>query len=178
MRTTIVPAQVTTVEDRIAGRLGLTQMLLLIAPIFGGSAIFVVFPPFFAYAAYKVVLITCVATLSALLAIRIKGKILLFWAITLLRYNLRPRYYLFNKNSTHTREIVLPSDIEDEPAEEAAVQSVVPVRKTSLTTAERVQIEDLLADPTADVYLTTNKKGELSVHLTEVKQENLGATAN
>jgi len=178
MRTTIVPAQVTTVEDRIAGRLGLTQMLLLIAPIFGGSAIFVVFPPFFAYAVYKVVLITCVATLSALLAIRIKGKILLFWAITLLRYNLRPRYYLFNKNSSHTREIILPADIEDEPAEETAIQTLVPVRKTSLTTAERVQIEDLLADPTADVYLTTNRKGELSVHLTEVKQENLGATAN
>jgi hypothetical protein len=178
MRTTIVPAQVTTVEDRIAGRLGLTQMLLLIAPIFGGSAIFVVFPPFFAYAVYKVVLITCVATLSALLAIRIKGKILLFWAITLLHYNLRPRYYLFNKNSTHAREIVLPADIDDEPVEAAAAQTVMPVRKTSLTTAERVQIEDLLADPVADVYLTTNKKGELSVHLTEVKQENLGASAN
>ncbi len=103
MRTTIVPAQITTVEDRIAGRLGMSQLLLIISPIFGGSAVFVVLPPFFNYATYKVVLIVCVASLSALLAIRIKGKILLFWAITLLRYNTRPKYYLFNKNSTHTR---------------------------------------------------------------------------
>jgi len=178
MRTTIVPAQITTVEDRIAGRLGLTQLLLLIMPIFGGSAIFVIFPPFFTYAVYKVVFITCVAVLCALLAIRIKGKILLFWAITLLRYNMRPRYYLFNKNSTYTREMVLPADIEDEPAEETTAQIAAPPRKTVLTTAERVQIEDLLANPDANVHITANKKGELRVHLTEVQQENVGATAN
>lgn len=178
MRTTIVPAQVTTVEDRIAGRLGLTQLLLLIMPIFGGSAIFVVLPPFFAYAVYKLVLITCVAVLCALLAIRIKGKILLFWAITLLRYNMRPRYYLFNKNTTHAREIVLPADIEDEPSEETITEAAAPTRRISLTTAERVQIEDLLANPDANVHITTNKKGELRVHLTEIPQENVGATAN
>lgn len=178
MRTTIVPSQITTVEDRVAGRLGLSQLLLLISPIFGGSLIFVVMPPFFNYAVYKVVLIVCVASFSALLAIRIKGKILLFWAITLIRYNTRPRYYLFNKNSTHTREIVLPANIEDEPTEEMEAQTTVPARKVNLTTAERVQIEDLLANPAANVHITTNKKGELRVHLTEVQQENLGASAN
>lgn len=178
MRTTTVPAQVTTVEDRIAGRLGLTQLLLLITPIFGGSAIFVVFPPFFTYAVYKAVLITCVAALCALLAIRIKGKILLFWAITLLRYNMRPRYYLFNKNSTHEREIVMPTEIEDALEDGTIAQTVKPLPKASLTIAERVQIESLLADPTANIHFTANKKGELSVHLTEVQQENLGATAN
>lgn len=178
MRTTIVPAQITTVEDRIAGRLGLTQLLLLIMPVFGSSAIFVIFPPFFAYAVYKAVLITCVAVLCALLAIRIKGKILLFWVITLLRYNARPRYYLFNKNSTHTRDIVLPADVDDEPAEEVVTETAKPTRKINLTTAERVQIEDLLANPDANVHITTNKKGELRVHLTEVQQKSLGASAN
>lgn len=178
MRTTIVPAQITTVEDRIAGRLGLTQLLLLILPVFGGSAIFVIFPPFFAYAVYKAILITCVAVLCALLAIRIKGKILLFWVITLLRYNARPRYYLFNKNSTHTRDIVLPADIDDEPDEEVVAETAKPTRKINLTTAERVQIEDLLANPDANVHITTNKKGELRVHLTEVQQKSLGASAN
>ena len=178
MRTTIVPAQITTVEDRIAGRLGLSQLLLLITPIFGGSAIFVVFPPFFTYAVYKAVVITCVAVMCALLAIRIKGKILLFWAITLLRYNARPRYYLFNKNSTHTREIILPADIDTESAEETSAPAAVPIRKINLTTAERVRIEGLLANPDANIHVTANKKGELSVHLTEVQQENLGAAAN
>jgi hypothetical protein len=169
MRTTIVPSQITTVEDRVAGRLGLSQLLLLISPIFGGSIIFVVLPPFFNYAPYKVVLIVCAASLSALLAIRIKGKILLFWIITLFRYNTRPRYYLFNKNSAHTREVVLHNDIDDEPAGEATMQAVTPARKINLTTAERVQIEDLIANPDANVHFTANKKGELSVHLTEVQ---------
>lgn len=178
MRTTIVPAQITTVEDRIAGRLGLSQLLLLIMPIFGGSALFVILPPFFAYAIYKVVFITCVAILSALLAIRIKGKILLFWAVTLLRYNLRPRYYLFNKNSAHMRDIVSAELMEDEVIEEVQPQLIVPARKIHLTTAERVEIESLIDNPAADMYFTTNKKGELSVHFTEIKQENVGATAN
>lgn len=178
MRTTIVPAQVTTVEDRIAGRLGLSQLLLIISPIFGGSAIFVILPPFFNYATYKVVLIVCIASLSALLAIRIKGKILLFWAITMLRYNMRPRYYLFNKNSDHTRDILTQAVDDEDPTDEPARQAAVPTRKIHLTTAERVQIENLIANPTANVHFTTNKKGEVRVHLTEIQEENLGAATN
>jgi hypothetical protein len=178
MRTTIVPAQVTTVEDRIAGRLGLSQLLLLISPIFGGSAIFVILPPFFNYAAYKAVLIVCISSLSALLAIRIKGKILLFWAITLFRYNVRPRYYLFNKNSVHAREIAPSAEVSNESNEEHVTQNVAPAHRFNLTIAERVQVEGLLASPAADIHITANKKGELSVHLTEVQQEKLGAPAN
>jgi hypothetical protein len=179
MRTTIVPAQITTVEDRIAGRLGLSQLLLLISPIFGGSAVFVVLPPFFSYAAYKVVLIVCVAALSALLAIRIKGKILLFWAIVLLRYNARPKYFIFNANSLYSREIVSRDIIsEEESAEETQAQEVVTGRRITLSAAERAQIEELLANPAANIHFTTTKKGELRVHLTEVPQEGLSASAN
>lgn len=179
MRTTIVPAQITTVEDRIAGRLGLSQLLLLIAPIFGGSAVFVIFPPFFNYATYKVVLIVCVAVLSALLAIRIKGKILLSWAVVLIRYNARPKYYLFNKNSIHARDIVTQAAMVMEEAEEK-MPVAQPKRKVlpRLSTPERMRIEDLIANPTANLHVTTNKKGVLSVHLTEVQQESLGTTAN
>src|SRR5471032_2198661 len=106
MRTTIVPSQITTVEDKIAGRLGLTQLLLLSATVFGASGIFVIFPPFFSYAVYKLVLIVSFAALCGLLAIRVKGKILLFWGTVLIRYNLRPRYYVFSNNSMHARDIV------------------------------------------------------------------------
>lgn len=169
MRTTTVPSQVTTVEDRVAGRLGLSQLLLLVTPIFGGSAIFVLLPPFFSYATYKVVLIMCVASINALLAIRIKGKILLFWVVTLLRYNMRPRYYLFNKNSAHTRDVVTAIETEENEAEETETQTAIPVPKLNLTTAERVRIEGLIANPAANMHFTTNKKGELRVHLTEVK---------
>lgn len=178
MRTTIVPSQITTVEDRIAGRLGLSQLLLLICPIFGGSAVFVILPPFFSYAAYKIVLIVGVASLSALLAIRIKGKILLFWAITLCRYSQRPRYYLFNKNSSHTREIATAFETNEDNAEAAPIKVTIPASRVSLTTAERVRIESLIADPEANMHFTTNKKGELRVHLTEVQKENLSTATN
>lgn len=168
MRTTIVPSQITTVEDKIAGRLGLSQLLLLVMPIFGGSAIFVILPPFFNYAVYKLVFIVCATVLSALLAIRIKGKILLFWAITLLRYNMRPRYYLFNKNSLHAREVVERDITDTDPAKETIAPIVPVTQRINLTTAERVQVENLIANPAANIHFIANKKGELSVHLTEV----------
>lgn len=178
MRTTIVPAQITTVEDRIAGRLGLSQLLLLILPVFGGSGIFVILPPFFNYAVYKLVLIVCVAVLCGLLAIRIKGKILLFWGITLLRYNLRPRYYVFNKNSTHTRDVVTQVDIAIETTEEVKTTKVVHVQLPKLSTAELVAVETILANPAANLHVKTNKKGALSVSITEIQQESVGQAAN
>ena len=40
MKMTVVPAQVTTVEDRIIGNLGFSQILLLIVPVFAAAGIF------------------------------------------------------------------------------------------------------------------------------------------
>lgn len=169
MRSTIVPAQVTTLEDKIAGNLGLSQLLLLTMPIFGGSILFVGLPPFFSYATYKVVVIVCFAVLCGTLAIRIKGKILLTWAVVIARYNLRPRYYVFDRNSAHLRE----TDEEAKPektAEEARPKQAVKPLLPQLTTPELAQVEQLIiANPDANLYLKTNRKGELSVHFTEVK---------
>jgi len=168
MRTTVVPAQITTVEDKIAGRLGLSQLLLLISPVFSGSAVFVMLPPFFSYAVYKLVLIVCFAVLCGLLAIRIRGKILLFWAVILLKYNARPRYYVLNKNSTYARDIaqILP----EEPAEHIEQVSLTsPKQLSHLSLAEIVKVEALLKNPAANLHFKTDKKGGLSVHITEVK---------
>jgi hypothetical protein len=177
MRMTIVPAQITTVEDRIAGRLGLSQLLLIVAPIFGGSAIFVVLPPFLNYAVYKVVVIVCIAMLCGLLAIRIKGKILLAWCVVILRYDLRPRYYVFNKNDLHTRVIDLPI-IEKNKTEEQAPIKRERSRAPQLSTAELVKVENILNDPDTNLRFEMNKKGELSVHFAEIQQENFGSPAN
>lgn len=104
MKMTVVPAQVTTVEDRIIGNLGFSQILLQIVPVFTAAGIFTLLPPFMGGALYKYVLMGVVALLFGLLSIRIKGKILASWLVTILRYNLRPKYYLFNKNVTTSRE--------------------------------------------------------------------------
>ncbi len=167
MRTTTVPAQITTVEDKIAGELNITQLMLLVMPIFIGAGIFVLLPPFFNYAVYKVVVIVCVAAFFATLAIRIKGRIILQWLLVLVRYNLRPRYYLYNKNDTHMRDMPKPE------APQASVKKTEPkkthkVALPNLTTAELVQIEQLITDPQANLRFTTDKKGGLRVHVTEV----------
>jgi len=167
MKTTIVPAQVTTVEDKIAGNISMHQLLLLVVPIFIGSGLFVILPPFFSYAVYKVVMIAIIASICALLAIRIRGKILLFWLAVLLKYNLRPRYYIFNKNDSYLREdydLTIQKEIEEEEEQGGMVYSLAP----ALSLSEVVTAEQLLANPNANFRLEINKKGRLSVHITEI----------
>lgn len=176
MRTTIVPAQITTVEDKIAGNLGLSQIILLIAPVFGGSAIFVVLPPFFNYALYKVVLVSFGALLCGVLAVRIKGKILASWVFAILRYNLRPTYYVFNKNNSYTREVIRSvAEVVEPEVEPAAVEpSAIP----RLSTVEELEVANVIADPSANLRITTTKKGELRVIINEIARESVNQEAN
>lgn len=167
MRTTVVPAQITTVEDRIAGSISLSQLLILITPVFIGSLLFVILPPFYGYATYKIVLLVCLTTLCGTLAIRVRGKVVLFWLIILVRYRLRPRYYIVDKNDMYLREDIEPKHTA--PAEEVTTQKTTetpaPLR---LSTADIVAVETILADPTAKPHFELNKKGGIRVHLTEV----------
>jgi len=140
MRTTTVPAQITTVEALL--------------------------PPFFASAPYKIVVIVCLAVLFGTLAIRIKGKILLVWLMILARYNARPRYYLFNKNDVHLRDMP-KSEAVEKPVEEARPKKLTRKPSPRLSTSDLVQIEQLIANPQANLHFRTNRKGELSVHITE-----------
>lgn len=170
MKVTVVPAQITTVEDRIAGNLGLNQLVLLCLPIFGGSLFYVVMPPTFHGAIYKYVIIGLIAIVSSSLAIRIRGKIVLLWLIVLARYGLRPRYYLFNKSSLHGREEYLNSKpVQDEQKTEVVSK---PVRgPLTLSVTEALEAQSLLNDPAANASFIRDKKGGLYVHITEVQQE-------
>jgi hypothetical protein len=168
MKVTVVPAQVTTVEDRIAGNLGLSQLLLLTAPVFIGSLLFVILPPLFHLAIYKILLVFALFFVCSTLAIRIKGKIILLWLIVLIRYNVRPRYYVFNKQSIHGREMYLAKNVE--VVKEEVKKSQREHKKISLTVAEMAKLYELLDNPAANVAFE-NRKGGLYVRLTEVKQE-------
>lgn len=168
MKTTIVPAQVTTVEDKVAGNLTLSQLLLLAAPAFIGTAIYIGLPPMLNMSPYKLVFTLLVAATFGLLAIRFKGKILLLWLVILARYNLRPRYYVFDKNDPHLR------DMESLFVQEATQQSIVSEESEAtplptLSVAESVRLEDIMANPKANLQFLTDKKGALRVHFTEVK---------
>jgi len=168
MKTTTVPAQITTVEDRIAGSLSLSQLMLLASPIFIGSAIYVLFPPMLRLTYLKLAISFVIAVIFGILAIRVKGRIILLWAIVIFRYNLRPRFYIFNKNDQHLRD----SKPVDRITEAEEVTEVKPI-KTPLTPAlpipEVVRIESAIADPRANFGFKATRKGDLRVHITEIK---------
>lgn len=170
MKIATVPAQITTVEDRIAGNLGVSQLLLLVTPAFMGSILYVVLPPTKHIAPYKLVLIVSLLVICSLLAIRIKRKLLLFWLLIIFRYNRRPSYYIFNKNS-------LAGRVKYEPSKSAplkAQEEVKPVRHTqqsTLGTADTARVLDLMNNPDAHLYFKTDKKGILNVIFTKVKDQ-------
>lgn len=168
MKITVVPAQITTMEDRIAGNLGLSQLLLLAAPVFGGSALYVVLPPNMHSADYKLIAIATLYVVCSLLAIRIRSKILLFWIILLLRYNLRPRYYVFNKRSLFGRDNYSPVKLAEE--EEVSIKPQRVRKPLSLSVAELIGLQEIMENPAANLSFET-KKGNLYVNITEVNQK-------
>lgn len=169
MKVTVVPAQITTVEDRIAGNLGLSQLLLLAAPVFGGSALYIILPPILHSAPYKLVVITLLLVVCALLAIRIKGKILLVWLSVVLRYNLRPMCYVTNKNSLAGREQSSASKL-IEPEPEPVAQPLTQPLSSALTPADTVRALAVMENPDAQLSFETTKQGGLYVRITEVKE--------
>jgi hypothetical protein len=169
MKTAIVPAEITSVEDRVAGSLSMSQLLLLAMPVFGGSLIYVLLPPLLSGSSFKIALIAALAAVFGILAIRIKDQLLLFRLIVLIRYNLRPRFYIFNKNDLYLR--ATPKSVPEEaPAKETTpVKQKESATELQLDIADVVKLEQLMANPEANVRFVTNRKGELSVRLNQVK---------
>lgn len=166
MRTRVIPAQITTVEDKIAGNLNFAQILLFMAPIFWAAIVYVLFPFPMKLPLYKLPLILLVTIISFILAIRIKGKIILQWLNILLRFNLRPKYYVFNKNERYSREIYLPSFEKKKMnfLRKTAPKTKVSVAYPNFDIPELAQIEKLIQDPRVSLsFKTSNKGGKLNV---------------
>ena len=168
MKMTVVPAQVTTVEDRIIGSLGFSQILLLVIPIFVSAGVFALVPPFMGSAIYKYVIIGAVFMFFGVLAIRIKGKILAFWLVTILRYNLRPKYYLYNKNTESLRE-TYPTK-KEEPEKATTTKTQRHTARPQLDIPATARVLATIENPAAKVRFETGKKGGLHVRLTEIEE--------
>lgn len=166
MKSTTVPAQVTTVEDKIAGNLNLAQLLLLAASVFTGFALYILVPPGMKFSIPKILLCFVVMLIFASLAIRVRGRILALWLGTMLRYNLRPRYYIFNKNETYLRNVPVKPKAETK-TKKTKETTKKPVFDIPLP--QVVQLETVVADPRAQLTFQTDKKGALSVRITEIK---------
>lgn len=166
MKQTVVPAQVTTVEDKIFGNISFTQMLLLVAPVFMGGLSFILLPPFLNYRSYKVGIWLFMTVICVGLALRIKGRLVMEWIAVKGKYNLRPTYYIYNKNSVVART-------SPELAQQEKTGTVK--KKTAKTVVEDMDVpglsrlEDLLGGHGATLHFKANKKGGLSVSIKQVE---------
>lgn len=137
MRTTVIPAQITTVEDKIAGSLNLTQLMLLMVPVFWTTIVYAVFTPAMHVTLYKIPLVLVVLAISLSLAIRINGVVVLNWLMVVISYRLRPKLYVLNKNDPYLRPILIP------PAQKPDQAHAFSIQKTN-TPVRRLNVKDLL----------------------------------
>ena len=89
-RARIVPAEVISVEDRLAGSLSMVQAGFLGAPLFL-AAFLLLAPPRLVVAPYKVLLVVLVGGFCLPLALRVQGRLVVFWLAVLWSYRSRPR---------------------------------------------------------------------------------------
>ncbi|MCG3206325.1 MAG: hypothetical protein KCHDKBKB_03060 [Elusimicrobia bacterium] len=144
MRTTIIPAQITTVEDKIAGSLNMTQILILMFPVLWTALIYILFAPVMKLAPYKLGLIGAVIAICLILIIRIKDKIVADWLGVVLRYQFRPKYWLYNKNDITNRIIDIP-DIPDIAVIKRKTTKKVSIdQKTEINICDLVRLEQLI----------------------------------
>ncbi len=156
MKTTVVPAQITTVEDKIAGSLNFVQIILLVFSLIIGTAFYGLVPPKLHLSTIKIVLIVLQLTIFGLLALRYRGRIIADWLVIILRFKARPRIYVFDKNDISGRKPIpsIKEIIKEEPVRAQAQND------KSITKYERNDIPDRAGSVIA---VRPSKKGGLDV---------------
>jgi hypothetical protein len=161
MKTRVIPAQITTVEDKIAGNLNLTQIVLLMIPVFWLMIVYTLFFPQMQITMYKFPLIVMVLITCFALALRVKGKVVLNWLIILFKFNIRPKYYLFNKNDDFERVMNLPS-LEKTKRKVLAKSSTKPEEKhilSGISFGDLAKLEHIVANPKISFSIRAKKGG-------------------
>lgn len=157
MRNTVVPAQIMTVEDKIAGSLSLKQVMLLLAPFFISTFIYVILPTQLSFSLYKVSLMILTFVVFLILTPRVKGRIVLDWLVLLLSYFFRPHTYVLDKNCSYLREITMsqkPKTIKtDKTIKESSLED-----KPGLNTGRLIDLESLVNSRQKKLVFTFNKK--------------------
>ncbi len=167
MKTTVVPAQITTVEDRIAGNFTFAQIFLMIVALIIGTVFYVLIPPKMHLGSFKLSLILLEFFVFIGLSIRINGKIVAEWLSVYSRYSKRPRRYVFTKNDEAGREQIAV-------AKKQAVTIEEPKKKTrallpSIPLTDETRVNQLLTNPSLTLSFEVAKKGGLDVSITPIK---------
>ena len=172
MRTRVIPAQITTVEDKIVGNLNLMQMAILIVPIFFTTLVYVLLPPSMSFVIYKLVLSVIVLVVCAILSLRIKGKVVVNWLSVLFRYNLRAKYFVYNKNEVCLRNLYLPQTLKAPVVKEKTVKAKTNVQTTSIIGQVKnlMSLESFIRNEEIDFRYKIGKKGGLNVAFEQIKK--------
>ena len=144
MRTTIIPAQITTVEDKIAGSLSMTQILIMMIPVGLSAVIYILLAPSMKLVSYKLILIIATTVICLIMTIRIKDKIVAEWLGVLLKYTSRPRYYFFNKNNTTGRTVDLPILPKVRHATKTKAITNIQVVQDDINLSDQIKLDDLI----------------------------------
>ena len=172
MKTRVIPAQITTVEDKIAGSLSLTQILLLMTPVFWTAMVYALFMPQLKFAMYKVPIIGVVLLISLFLAIRIKEKLILNWLMVLVTYNMRPKYYVFNKNEKYLRAMDMPSFTNQKniKLKKSLALNQNEAQSKTVSLRELIKLDGILTNPKYTFSLKSTKKGGLNVAIQQTHE--------
>jgi hypothetical protein len=167
MRVSIVPAQITTVEDKIAGNLSVQQGGLLVVPILLGFLIAILFPPSGQFVTYKLVIVGIILLICATLAIRIKDRIIAQWIHLFIVYTARPQYYVSDKNTSYLRNkwTAISSNNEKVTTQKAVKRSVV--KRSEIPQHEYARLERMANELGSKMKYTVGKDGRLNVQITE-----------
>ena len=172
MRTTVIPAQITTVEDKIAGSFNLTQIMILMVPVFWTTIVYTLFIPQMHLAWYKIPLVLVVLVLSLILSLRIKGKVVIEWLMILLKYQNRPKYYMFDKNDSFLRTLDLPH-FEKKPIrlfKPKIVTLQVKRQTTKFDIADFIKLENIIGSPKYTVSFKSERRGGINVAFEQLKK--------
>ena len=161
MKSVVVPAQITTVEDKIAGSLNFIQIILLVFSLIIGTAFYGLIPPKLHLSSIKIALVIIQFAIFGTLALRYHGKILADWLVIILRFKARPRIYIYTKNDATSREMLVdpaPTAAENQPAKAT-------IKCKSKKNAPAAYPE--FANSGAIVSIKPSKKGGLDVEYQE-----------
>jgi hypothetical protein len=168
MRISIVPAQITTLEDKIAGNVSVQQAALLGIPVLFGFIIALLFPPSGQFVAYKIAIVFGLFLVCGSLAIRIKDRIVAQWLKLFVIYSARPLRFVYDKNSTYLRDSEAVEFTQEKTVSTKSAKKPAVTLK-NITSKEFVRLEQFATDARAGMKFEIGKKGELNVRITEVK---------
>lgn len=164
MKTTPIPAQITTVEDKIAGNLSMVQLILLLSPLFLSVFIFAVLPERLHFSSYKVVLMLSALAVFLTLAIRIKERVVLTWLVLLVSYHLRSHIFVFDKNDDYLREVKSSKNNEIKNSLTNKQTKEKKKKANSLSVLNLIQLENLINARNTRMVIKFSRKRRLTLN--------------